>query len=71
MGRTLDPDGDVLSVPQAARYLGCSVTAMRTRLRDDTEFREAVVIRLSGQLRISRPLLLRFLHGDAREYVSV
>ena len=57
-------DPNVLSVARAAPLAGVSPDRLRWRLKTDPEFREAVVIDMPGPIRISRPRLLRHLHGE-------
>ncbi len=59
-------DPNVLTVPEAARLAGCDRKTFSEWLRDDPDFRCAVVADVPGQrVRVSRPRLLRRLHGDA------
>lgn len=58
-------DPDVLTVPEAARLIGCTPRTLRGALADDDELRAAVVIAFPGRyVRISRPRLLHHLHGE-------
>jgi len=57
-------DPDVLTVPEAAAIAGCSRWKLLRDLADDPELRSAIVIDWPGQTRISRPRLLRRLHGE-------
>lgn len=58
-------DPNVLSVSQAAQLAGVERHAFAQWLKDNAELAEAIVIPLPSTLtRISRPRLLRFLHGD-------
>lgn len=58
-------DPDVLTIPGAARLLHRDPQTIRNWLKNE-KFREAVVIDVpSGHTLISKPRLLRHLHGDA------
>jgi hypothetical protein len=58
-------DPNVLTVPQAAKLLGRDPQTIRNWLKDES-FHDAVVIQVpSGYPLISKPRLLRRLHGSA------
>lgn len=64
-------DPDVLTIPQAARLCGCSEDKLRHDIQVDPEFAAAIVVPQPGYTRISRPRLLRRIHGeDWRELVE-
>lgn len=58
-------DPDILSVAGAARLAGMDRHTFARYLADEScGLRAAVVIDLPGRIRISRPRLLRHLHGE-------
>lgn len=64
MSRT---DANVLSVAQAARVAECDRHTFTNWLNQRPDFAAAVVIDVPGaRPRISKPRLLRYLHGDIR-----
>lgn len=67
--RGIDPN--ILSVEEAARLAGTSRKIFAQWLHDDPDFRAAVVVDVPGRFtRVSRPRLLRRLHGDAAPTVE-
>ncbi len=68
MKRRSDPE--VLTIPEAARLADVADSTFRGWLHDE-EFATAVVAPVPGAwVRISRPRLLRRLHGDQARPIS-
>lgn len=61
----IDPDPNVLTIPQAARLMGVCDDTLRAQLRDDPEFYGRVAVTVGRQIRVSRLRLERYLHGEA------
>lgn len=65
------PEPNILTISQAADLSGCNRHVFSQWLTENPTLRAAVVCNLPGErIRISRPRLLRYLHGDAADLVS-
>ncbi len=66
MTRTADPL--ILTLSKAAKLCDTERHVLTKWLEEDDEFRKAVVIALPGKrVRISKPRLERFLHGEVAQ----